>query len=70
MFSSKGTNKIKETTLIKGENTGTKLDLPYGKKEKEKEDKKSGTGGDREERDPEAYLQASQTRIFLHHRCF
>jgi hypothetical protein len=42
MFSSKGTNKITETTLIKGESTGTKLDLPYGKKkkEKEKEDKK------------------------------
>jgi hypothetical protein len=70
MFSSKGTNKIKETTLIKGENTGTKLDMPYGKKEKEKEDKQSGTGGDWEERDPEAYLQASQTRFFLHHRCF
>jgi hypothetical protein len=32
------------------------LDLPYGKKEKEKEDKTSGTGGDREERDPKAYL--------------
>jgi len=56
MFSSKGTNKITETALIKGENTGTKLDLPYGKKEKEKEDKKWGTGGDREERDPKAYL--------------
>ena len=56
MLSSKGTNKIKEATLIKGENTGTKLDLPYGKKEKEKKDKKSWTGGDREERDPKAYL--------------